>query len=58
MYELRKIARSDMEFLRLAEADYLKSVACFDSICGKYPNLSKRCREAIENEWKYYFVSD
>ena len=34
MYELREIAHSDMEFLRLAEADYLKSVACFDSICG------------------------
>ena len=57
MYELREIARSDMEFLRLAEADYLKSVACFDSICGKYPNFSKRCREAIENEWKYYFAA-
>ncbi len=57
MYELREIARSDMEFLRLAEADYLKSVAYFDSICGKYPNLSKRCKEAIENEWKYQFAA-
>lgn len=57
MSELMEIARSDMEFLRLAEADYLKSVAFFDSICGKYPNLSKRCRQAIENEWKYRFAS-
>lgn len=57
MYELREIARSDMEFLRQAEADYLKSVACFDSICRKYPNLSKRCREAIENDWKYRFAA-
>ena len=57
MYELREIARSDMEFLRLAEADYLKSVAFLDSICGKYPNLSKRCKESIENEWKYRFAA-
>ena len=57
MYELREIAHSDMEFLRLAEADYLKSVVCFDSICGKYPNLSKRCKVAIENEWKYRFAA-
>ena len=57
MYELREIAHSDMEFLRLAEADYLKSVVCFDSICEKYPNLSKRCKVAIENEWKYRFAA-
>lgn len=57
MDQLREITRTDMDFLRLAESDYQKSLMQFDSICKKNPNISKRCKEAITNDLKYRFAA-
>lgn len=57
MYGLSKKSSSHMEYLRMAEADYLDYINAFAEFNGRYPTLSKRCVQVMTADAKYNFAS-
>lgn len=55
--ELEELVSSDMEFLKLAEGDYLRYMALFGEYKRKYPTLSRKCVGLVETETLHHFAS-
>lgn len=55
MYELSKESDSHMEYLRMAEADYLDYMKAFARFRRQYPTLSQRCVQVMTTNAKYRF---
>lgn len=54
--EVKKQNATDMEFLKLVEADYLDYMKGFESYKLKYPTLSRKCVSVVEANTIYEFV--
>lgn len=57
MYQLSKKSGSHMEYLRMAEADYLDYMKTFALFHRQYPTLSQRCVQVVTAGAKYRFGS-